>query len=136
MFMKYVYFVLAAILFSFSAFRYFAKKRSDQPAAPKTTTVHLSKRLIDLGDNKLHSIVKARFVLYNTGNNDLYIQNVLPDCHCTVADYSTKAVPAGDSAVIILRYDAAREGAFQSSAVVTTNASDPNILLIFRGSIF
>jgi hypothetical protein len=136
--MKYLLFILAAALFAFSAFRYFSNKRSDQ-AGPATaiapTSVRLSKRLIDLGENKQFSVVKAKFVLYNTGDNDLYIQNVLPDCHCTVADYSTKAVPPKDSSVITLRYDALKEGAFQSSAVVSTNAADGNLLLIFRGSI-
>ena len=138
--MKYILFILAAIAFTFSVVRFYKKKNkatSDRfaQAEAKTTTAKLYKSLIDVGAKKLHSVVDARFVLYNTGRNNLYIENVLPDCHCTAADFSTKAIAPDDSTVITLKYNASQPGVFQTSAVVTTNSIEPNTLLIFRGSV-
>jgi hypothetical protein len=138
--MRYIFFVLAAILFTFSAVRFYRKRAAataeqQAHADHKPTTVKLYKSLIDVGQKKVHAVVDAKFVLYNTGKNDLYIENVLPDCHCTAADFSTKAILPNDSTVITLKYNASQPGVFQSSAVVTTNSIEPNILLIFRGSV-
>jgi uncharacterized protein DUF1573 len=135
--MKYILFTLAAIFFIFSAVRFFIKNHQNQEhtEGTKLTTVRLSKSLIDVGERKAHSDVKASYVIYNTGSGDLYIQSVVPDCHCTVADYSTKPIPPNDSSIITLKYDAANPGPFQSSAVMTSNCSSSPTLLIFRGSI-
>lgn len=135
--MKYILFSLAAICFAFSAVRFFTKKHQDQDHQENTknTTIRLSESLIDVGERKLHSAVNASYVIYNTGSNDLYIQNVVPDCHCTVAVFFKKRIEPNDSSIITLDYDAAQPGAFQSSAVVTTNSSQPNTILIFRGFI-
>lgn len=135
--MKYILFALAAIFFIFSAVKYFERsgKNKDHPDDKKLTTIRFSKILNDVGERKLHSVVEASFIIYNTGINDLFIQKVEPDCHCTVASFSTKPIQPDDSSVITLKYDASQPGVFQSSAVVTTNCSEPNTLLIFRGSI-
>ena len=135
--MKYILISLASICFAYSAMRFLTKKHQDQDHQEdtKNTTIRLSKSLVDVGERKLHSAVEASYVIYNTGSNDLYIQNVVPDCHCTVAAFSKKRIAPNDSATITLDYDAAQPGAFQSSAVVTTNSGQPNTILIFRGSI-
>ena len=135
--MKYFLFGLAAICFVFSAVRFFTKSHKDQDHQEDTraTTVRLSTSLIDVGQRKQHSVVKASYIIYNTGNNKLYIQDVVPDCHCTVAGFSKKPIEPNDSSVITLNYDAAQPGPFQSSAVITTNSIEPNTFLIFRGSI-
>jgi len=135
--MKYILFSLAAIFFVFSAVRFIRKNNQNQDHREDTkpTTVRLSRSLIEVGERKQHSAVKASYVIYNTGSNDLYIQSVAPDCHCTVADFSQKPIAPNDSSTITLKYDAAQPGAFQSSAVVTTNSAQPSMILIFRGSI-
>jgi hypothetical protein len=138
--MKYILFILAAITFTFSAIRFYGKKGTatldhQAQAELKPTTAKLYNSLIDVGAKKLHSVVDAKFVMYNTGHNDLYIENVLPDCHCTAADFSTKAIAPDDSTVITLKYNASQPGVFQTSAVVTTNSIEPNTLLIFRGLV-
>jgi hypothetical protein len=100
--MKYLLFSLAAICFTFSAIKYFRRSTKNKEASVevKSTTVKFSKSLIDVGENKLHSTVTANFVVYNTGSNDLYIQNVTPDCHCTVASFSEKPIRPNDSSII------------------------------------
>jgi len=135
--MRYFLFGLATLVFIFSISRFYRKgvDKADSSKDRMSTTIRLSKTLVDVGERKPHSVVDANFTIYNTGTNSLYIQNVVPDCHCTVASFSTKPIPPLDSTIISLRYDATRPGVFQSSAVITTNSSPATTLLIMRGSI-
>ena len=137
--MKYVLLTLAVIFFVFSAVKFFIKGNNRQELTPAedTTSVRMkfSKLLIDVGDQKVKTSVKARYVLYNIGKADLYIQNVLPDCHCTVANFSEKPIKPTDSAIITLSYDSTLIGPFQSSAVVSTNTTNTTSILIFRGVV-
>lgn len=134
--MKYILFAVALLVFTFSLWRFYNRsEKTDQPNDAALTSIKFSDSLMEVGTHKLYVPVKANFVIYNTGKEDLYIQNVVPDCHCTVADYSKGAIHRSDSSIITLKYDASNLGPFQSSATVTTNSTSPTILLIFRGVV-
>jgi len=135
--MKYGIFGIALLLFGFAAVRHYTKNSavSEIKADTILTTVRFSTKLLDVGEKKLNAPVRGDFVVYNTGSNILYIQNVLPDCHCTVANYFTVAIPPGDSTVVTLKYDSSRLGPFQSSAEISTNSNPSPTLIIFRGSV-
>jgi len=96
------------------------------------TTIRFSTKLLDVGEKKLNTSVQGNFIVYNTGRSNLFIEGVLPDCHCTVANYSNAAIAPGDSGVITLKYDSTRRGPFQSSAEVATNSKPSPTLIIFR----
>lgn len=89
----------------------------------------------DVGIQELNKPLNVEFVIYNVGSDSLSIQKVEPDCHCTVASYSFKPVAPNDSAIIVLKYDAANLGPFQSAATVTTNSTSSPTLLFFRGFV-
>jgi hypothetical protein len=135
--MKYLIFSIAVLLFGIALWRFYKSKvgPSGAPTISSLTTVRFSDSLIDVGTNKYKVPVKANFVVYNTGTNDLYISSVVPDCHCTVASFSKDPIHPVDSSIITLKYDASNLGPFQSSAMVTTNSATPTTLLIFRGII-
>jgi uncharacterized protein DUF1573 len=105
------------------------------PEDGQLTSAYFSKKITDVGDQKLHSVVEAMFTIYNTGKNDLYIKDVRPDCHCTVANYIKEPIHPKDSSEIILKYNSSLPGVFQSSAIVTTNSLQSPTILIFRGNI-
>lgn len=100
-----------------------------------TTTAKFSEIIKNMGVGKLNVPVIANFVIYNTGSQDLYIQRIEPDCHCTSVDFSHAKIPPNDSSVIKLVYNASNEGPYQSTAMATTNSDRPTTLLIFRGTI-
>jgi len=108
------------------------RKATEQTALTK---IRFSKKLIDIGDKVINSTVEGKFMVYNIGDNDLVIENVLPDCHCTGAVFSKKPIKPGDSSQIVLKYNSAIPGYFQSSAFVSTNTSDSPLVLIFRGNV-
>src|SRR5438105_4571029 len=118
--MKYILFGIALLFFIFSLVRYL-RKVEKAPAVTVLTITRFPKTFLDVGTQKLHVPVNVGFPVYNTGKNSLYIQKVEPDCHCTVANFLTNAIPPNDSSVITLKYDASNPGPFQSSAMVTTN---------------
>jgi hypothetical protein len=141
--MKYVIFGIALLLFVIAAVAYYRKNPGSSGTSAVTgasvdsplTTVRFSTKFLDVGEKKLDSPVRGAFLVYNTGSNKLYIQDVLPDCHCTVASYSTAAIPPGDSTVVTLKYDSTRLGPFQSSAQISTNSNPSPTLVIFRGTV-
>ena len=135
--MKYILFSLAAMFFIFAGIRFFKANRQNQGRvySKKSAMMRVAKSLIDVGEKKQHSVVRAVYVIYNSGDEDLKIQTVMPDCHCTVASFSKAPIGPNDSSEITLQYEATQPGVFQSSAVVSTNSGQSNAILILRGSI-
>jgi Protein of unknown function (DUF1573) len=134
---RLVVFVIVFAFFTFSVVRFFhgnshSKEFLDSTKIP-LTKCNFNRTFFDLGENKVGTPVTARFSLYNAGNHDLQIGSVVPDCHCTVADFPSSLIAPQDSAIIRLRFDGLNPGPFQSSAVVTTNSPGSPTLLIFRG---
>jgi hypothetical protein len=111
------------------------EKPGGNPESSSITEAKFSKTIINVGPQKFHVPVKVEFAIRNFGKSNLYIQNVLPDCHCTVADFSKNPILPNDSSFVTLKYDASNPGPFQSSALVTTNSSSSPTLLVFRGVV-
>ncbi|WP_315823543.1 DUF1573 domain-containing protein [Paraflavitalea speifideaquila] len=134
--MKYVWLLTAIALFVISIVVYYRKRNTAPEASGNTpmTTVKFSTTLIDVGEIKLNVPIEVSYTIYNTGQHALYIQRAVPDCHCTVADYSSNPIRPNDSSIIKLKFDASRPGAFQSSAVITTNSPTSPVLLVLRGN--
>jgi hypothetical protein len=134
---RYSLLLLALAAFIFAFVRYL--KSDSKPATVSEnaapTDFRFAKTLMDVGAQKYLLPVRARFVIYNVGKHNLYIQTVVPDCHCTVADFSEKPIEPNDSSIITLKFDASHQGSFQSSAVVSTNSAASPTLLVFRGVV-
>ena len=137
---RIILFVIAFVAFTFMAVRYYNRKEpistmKNVKTELAFTSINFSRTIAETGQQKLKVPVKVGFVVHNTGKNDLYIQKVEPDCHCTVADFSKNPIRPNDSSIVVLKYDAANPGPFQSSAIVTTNSSPAATLLVFRGVV-
>ena len=93
--------------------------------------------LIDVGTRKENSIVEGAFIVHNNGSNNITIDNVSPDCHCTASQFKSTPIYPHDSAVIVLKYNSTNIGPFQSSAIVSFGlfGTDSTDLLILRGNV-
>lgn len=91
--------------------------------------------LIDIGKTDFGRSVNAKFIIYNRGTNNLIIENVLPDCYCTVSNFSKSPISPNDSTYIILTYDALNIGPFQSSALISSNATNSPQMIFMRGYV-
>ena len=133
--MKNILFIGALILFVSSLVSILYKRKKADYSGLEVTDIRVSRKLIDVGDRRKNDSVIATYVFYNTGNKDLVIRSVEPDCHCTVPEFSKDPVKPNDSIAIRLKYDSSIPGVFQSSALVTTNSKQTPTLLIMRGKI-
>ena len=77
----------------------------------------------------------ANFVVTNVGNTPLLINDVHPDCGCTVVNWPKKAIAPGDSATICATYNAELLGSFQKAIAVHTNAATTPTYLVLSGEV-
>lgn len=132
--MRYLFLATAILALAITIFFKLCRKTQSVPSNKKTV-IAVTSKLIDIGNHQRFSSIKGRYTIINKGSNDLYIQNVHPDCHCTVGEYSRQAVKPNDSSIIYLRYDSTILGYFQSSALVTSNSDQTPLLLVLRGKV-
>lgn len=74
----------------------------------------------------------------NIGDSPLYITSAKSECPCTVAEYSDLALVPGDTAVIIVRYQAKqRPGWVDKDVKVTYNSEDPEefAVITIKGNV-
>ncbi len=70
------------------------------------------------------------FIVSNTGNAPLVIQNIVASCGCTTPDWTKEPIQPGANGKITAVYDpAGRPGQFNKTLSVYTN-SDPNIVVL------
>jgi len=99
------------------------------------TTIIVEPRLINMGTIKKEEKKTAVFSVRNTGNNDLIIKTVEPDCHCTIVFWTKEPVKPKGVANITLEYDNSITGIFQRTATVYTNSSEEVLILTIRGKV-
>lgn len=76
------------------------------------------------------------FVVTNTGNAPLVIQNITATCGCTTPEWTRQPIPAGGKGVITALYDPRnRPGAFNKTLTVFSNAKPGTVRLIIKGEV-
>ena len=85
---------------------------------------------IDKGANGVRD-----FVFTNTGNAPLIISNVKSTCGCTIPKKPEKPILPGKSDKIQVKYDTKRIGFIRKSISVTSNASNPTVVLKITGQV-
>ena len=85
---------------------------------------------IDKGANGVRD-----FVFTNTGNAPLIISNVKSTCGCTIPKTPEKPILPGESDKIQVKYDTKRVGFIRKSISVTSNASNPSVVLKITGQV-
>lgn len=64
-----------------------------------------STKKVDFGIVPADTVLKAIFILHNTGEQCLKIESVIPDCSCTNYLLSKEIVEVGDSVLLALIYN-------------------------------
>ena len=101
----------------------------------KKPEISFEKTVIDYGTvNKGDNGVRE-FVFRNSGNAPLIISNVKSTCGCTIPKKPEKPILPGESDKIQVKYDTKRVGFIRKSISVTSNASNPNVILKITGQV-
>lgn len=92
----------------------------------------LDKTTHDFGVFPESKVQKVVFVVTNTGDKPLVIQQAFSSCGCTVADFTKNPIPAGAKGEIVVTYDGKGkfEGHFKKAITIRSNATN-NISRIF-----
>lgn len=78
---------------------------------------------------------KAEFHFQNTGDHPLIVSNVQSSCGCLVPEWSKEPVMPGKRGIIKARYDTNRIGRINKSLTLTSNASEPSVVLRIKGTV-
>jgi hypothetical protein len=76
------------------------------------------------------------FIVTNTGNAPLVIQNVTPSCGCTTPEWTKEPIPPNGKGKITAIYDpAGRPGSFEKTLSVSTNSKPEMVILTIKGDV-
>ncbi len=91
--------------------------------------------VIDYGTIAHNADGVRAFKFKNVGNAPIVITNVKGSCGCTVPTKPDGAIMPGETAEIGVKYATDRVGAFSKTVTVTSNASEPTVVLKIKGTV-
>jgi len=77
----------------------------------------------------------CEFTFRNTGKTPLILTHVKSTCGCTVAEWPSEPIKAGEQGIIRVTYDTQRVGTFYKSIYVYSNASNGVQRLYIKGRV-
>jgi len=93
------------------------------------------KTTIDVGKTGFQQPVTAVFEFRNKGVSRLKIEQVAPDCYCTVVEYPKTVINKGEKFQIKMTYDAKQLGHFDKQAAVISNGTTNPIYIRMKGVV-
>lgn len=122
--------VLMTLLISFCGFAQMAFVELE--AEPKMSAVAkmvFEEDVFDFGEIEKGTPVHHEFSIYNSGDAPLLISSVKTSCGCTASDYTKEAIAPGTSGFVKATYNASKEGSFNKSLKVVSNAGEANLFV-------
>jgi len=131
--MKKLIFGLMILGFAQTAFSQELKSVDNTLNAGKVEWLVRQVRAEDIPYGKPH---KADFPFKNISSEPMYINWVKTSCHCTATNWPKEPIPAGETGVITVEYDALTEGTFYKIVSVLTSF-DPRagVPLVITGKV-
>lgn len=91
---------------------------------------------IDYGTIEQGADGQRQFTITNNGTEPLVITNAVGSCGCTVPTFPKEPIAPGAKAIIGVKYDTNRVGAFTKSVTITSNAKDvPTKVVTIKGTV-
>ena len=89
---------------------------------------------MDFGSFPQSEKQESSFVLTNTGNSLLVIQDIITSCGCTKVEYSKEPVRPGGTLEVKVLYEAEDTGFFNKMVTVYCNTVNSPLRLSIKGS--
>lgn len=89
----------------------------------------------NLGKLKFSTKTTIEFPVKNIGKKDLFLNNIIADCNCTIADYPKAAIKPGDTGIIKVNFTASRSGEFAHMLEIGSNAGNAPLQLTIKGLV-
>jgi len=96
-----------------------------------TPVIDFYQNEFDFGTIQMGEKVAHDFMFKNIGDGDLYIENVVSDCGCTVVDFKRRAISPGEESSIEAVFDSNGLPGFQLKKItIYSNAGDSVLLTV------
>lgn len=90
----------------------------------------------DFGNVKAGEIVEHTYVVKNTGEAPLIIQDAHPSCGCTVPDFTKEPIPVGGTGFVKAKFDTSGKKDVQNKTIeVTANTFPRKTTLRFKAMV-
>jgi uncharacterized protein DUF1573 len=89
--------------------------------------------IVNVGQIKYGIPYSSNIKIRNTGNADLFIENMSTDCSCTIVDQAKKNIPPGDSLAIGYKVSPHTIGFFQQKIIIQSNGVNNPVMFVIRG---
>jgi hypothetical protein len=89
----------------------------------------------DYGDIPFGGDGDCEFAFRNTGKTPLVLTHVKSTCGCTIPEWPSKPIKAGEQGIIRVGYDTQRVGSFNKSIYVYSNAKNGVQRLYIHGRV-
>lgn len=109
--------------------------RFQQELKGNMVEINIDKSVYNFGELKLNEIAETQFEIQNVSNMPFIINDVKPDCGCTVVDWDRNPLPTGKKTLIKLQYNAHEGGFFSKKVSVFSNALDSPHILMIKGKV-
>ena len=97
--------------------------------------ISFQSEFIDYGTIENGANGEREFAFTNTGKEPLIISKANGSCGCTVASFPRDPIAPGEEGVIKVKYDTKRNGAFQKTVTVSSNAKTATKVLNIKGVV-
>ena len=110
------------------------KGEKETGRAANVTSVSVNQTVLDFGSFPQSEKQEKSFVLTNTGNGLLMIQDIVTSCGCTKVEYSKEPVRPGGTLEVKVIYEAERAEHFNKTVTVYCNTKDSPLRLTVKGN--
>lgn len=135
--MKKFFAVVAAALFTGIVFS--QTTTTDKPASPPNPNapkIEFKEDSYDFKELSEGPQATHEFKFTNTGKEPLILSNVRASCGCTTPSWPKEPILPGKDGTIVVTYNTqGRPGPFTKSVTITSNASEPNKVIIIKGDV-
>ena len=98
------------------------------------TTVSVDQKVMDFGRFLQSEKLERSFVLANTGNGLLVIQDIITSCGCTKVEYSKEPIRPGGKLEVKVIYEAEKAEHFNKTVTIYCNAENSPLRLTVKGT--
>ena len=110
------------------------KEKKDTGQATNVTSASVNQTVLDFGSFPQLEKQEKSFVLTNTGNGLLVIQDIITSCGCTKVEYSKEPVRPGGTLEVKVIYEAEKAEHFNKTVTVFCNTKDSPLRLTVKGT--
>ncbi|NPA68530.1 MAG: DUF1573 domain-containing protein [Chlorobi bacterium] len=132
--MKHIALIILSVLFYGNVLAQWGGNNATLSSG-KEAEIKWEQKIIDLGEIKQYHPAEVIFKFKNTGGKPIIITNAEGSCGCTDIDYPKKPVLPGETAKIIVTYDAELLGVFNKTVTLTVNIEKSKQILHIKGTV-